>query len=77
VRLWPRRGETLEAKSDAVLPEHIWEQVIAAGDAGGLGGLERAVGLPAVLAVIRLISHAVGARAAARRQRRPAPGPGV
>jgi HK97 family phage portal protein len=60
VRLWPRRaGEPEESKSDAVLPEHIWEQVLAAGDAGGLGGLERAVGLPAVLAVIRLISHAV------------------
>jgi hypothetical protein len=54
----PRRAPE-EAKADAVLPEHIWEQVLAAGDAGGVGGLERAVGLPAVLAVIRLISHAV------------------
>jgi HK97 family phage portal protein len=60
VRLWPRRDDAPEeAKADAVLPEHIWEQVLAAGDAGGLGGVERAVGLPAVLAVIRLISHAV------------------
>jgi HK97 family phage portal protein len=60
VRLWPRR-EAEEIKADAVLPEHIWDQVLASGDfGGGVGGVERAVGLPAVLAVIRLISHAVG-----------------
>jgi hypothetical protein len=49
VRLWPRRdGAPEEAKADAVIPEHIWEQVLAAGDlSGGLGGMERAVGLPA------------------------------
>jgi HK97 family phage portal protein len=60
VRLWPRRdGAPEEAKADAVIPEHIWEQVLAAGDlSGGLGGMERAVGLPAVLSVIRLIAHA-------------------
>jgi hypothetical protein len=59
VRLWPRRGDEVETKADAVLPESVWEAVLAAGDMGGGGGLERAVGLPAVLAVIRLISHAV------------------
>jgi HK97 family phage portal protein len=60
VRLWPRRAGEPETKADAVLPESVWEAVLAAGDlGGGLGGPERAVGLPAVLAVIRLIAHAV------------------
>ncbi len=49
-----------EAKSLDVLPEGIWQQLVAAQDMGAGIGLEQAVGLPAVLAVIRLISHAVG-----------------
>lgn len=47
-----------EAKSFDVLPEGIWQQLVAATDMGATIGLEQAVGLPAVLAVIRFISHA-------------------
>lgn len=47
-----------ETKSFDVLPEGIWQQLVSATDMGATIGLERAVGLPAVLAVIRLISHA-------------------
>lgn len=36
----------------------MWQQYLAAADHGGTMGMENAVGLPAVLAVIRLISHA-------------------
>jgi HK97 family phage portal protein len=58
VRLWPRRAGGPEVKSADVMPEWVWDQMQAGGNAWAPIGLERAVGLPAVLAVIRLISHA-------------------
>jgi HK97 family phage portal protein len=58
VRLWPRRGGAGERKSTDVLPEWLWEQMQGSPELGASIGMERAVGLPAVLAVIRLISHA-------------------
>lgn len=54
MRLWPRR----EQKSADVLPEWLWDQMQTGIDNGMPLGLERAVGLPAVLAVVRLIAHA-------------------
>jgi HK97 family phage portal protein len=39
------------------MPEGMWESMVAAQDRGGTMGMESAVGLPAVLAVIRLLSH--------------------
>jgi len=58
VRLWPRRGAD-EVKSVDVIPEWIWDQLGAANlRGGGFVPMERAVGVPAVLAVIRLIAHA-------------------
>jgi HK97 family phage portal protein len=56
----PFKSKASEAKSFDVLPEGLWEQWIASSDMGATIGLEQAVGLPAVLAVIRFISHAVG-----------------
>lgn len=59
MRLWPRRSAGAEEQKSAdVLPEWIWDQLQTGIDNGMPVGLERAVGLPAVLAVIRLISHA-------------------
>ena len=49
-----------EAKSYDSIPEGMWEQIVAARDLGQGIGLEDAVGLPAVLAVIRFLSHAAG-----------------
>lgn len=51
------RRRPAEAKSSSVMPEGMWEQMVAAGDRGLTMGMESAVGLPAILAVIRLISH--------------------
>lgn len=46
-------------KSVDTLPEGLWEQVVAAGDMGrGAVAPADAVGLPALMAVIRLIAHA-------------------
>lgn len=46
-----------EAKSLDVLPEGLWQSFVNQGDQMGTTGLESAVGVPAVLAVIRLIAH--------------------
>ncbi len=48
-----------EAKSYSVMPESQWQDALAATDMGASMGMERAVGLPAVLTVIRLIAHVV------------------
>lgn len=42
------------------MPEGLWRQLVAAQDMYGSMGLEDAVGLPAILAVIRFLSHAAG-----------------
>src|SRR6266567_4141505 len=55
-----KRSRPESSKSFDVLPEGFWQQLVAAQDMGASIGLEQAVGLPAVLAVIRFISHAVG-----------------
>lgn len=47
-----------EAKSFDVLPEGLWQQLVTATDWGASIGVEQAVGVPALLAVIRLLSHA-------------------
>jgi HK97 family phage portal protein len=53
-----KRGET---KSYDVMPEGLWSQFVAAQDMrGGAIGLESAVGLPALLAVLRFLSHSAG-----------------
>lgn len=49
-----------EAKSTDVLPEWVWQALQTAQDLQGSGNLDTAVGLPAVLSVIRLLSHAAG-----------------
>lgn len=49
----------MEEKSYSVMPESLWGEMLQAEDVQGTVGMERAVGLPAVLAVIRLISHTV------------------
>jgi HK97 family phage portal protein len=59
MRLFGKRTEA-EAKSVDQMPEWVWDQLQANGLMSDASGVEKAVGLPAILAVIRLISHAVG-----------------
>lgn len=57
MNLLPKWGK--KSTTESVLPDSFWELV----NQGGLGGastLEGAVGLPAVLSIIRLLSHAMG-----------------
>lgn len=55
-----KRAAPAESKSYDLLPEGFWQQLVAAQDMGLSIDLEQAVGLPAVLAVIRFMSHAAG-----------------
>lgn len=61
---WPWARSTREQKAVDALPEWLWEQLQLGMTDLPLRTqpyeLERAVGLPAVLAVIRLLSHAAG-----------------
>lgn len=54
---WFRKSP--ETKSLDVLPEDVWDRLLSAQLTANMD-LERAVGLPAVLSVLRLISHAAG-----------------
>src|SRR5207302_1463316 len=56
---WQKTAEP-ETKSTDVMPEWAWEMQQALSAFQPNAGLDRAVGLPAVLAVIRLLSHAAG-----------------
>lgn len=57
---FPFKSDKAETKSFDTLPEGFWQQLVAAQDMGASIGMEQAVGLPAVLAVIRFIAHAAG-----------------
>lgn len=55
----PFKRAPTEAKSYDQLPEALWQEYVSAMDWGQAINLEQAVGLPALLAVIRFVAHSV------------------